>query len=540
MFLTCGFLLAAMLFIMSADGLTLRYYTSFPPPADIPSGTTQLNMDDNSFPTIPSGGLNNVIGSLTHLYVSRCGMTSVGDIAPVGATLLQLYLHNNPFVILSNQTFDGLVALTHLDISYCSLTALPDMTAFANTLQHLYINNNPLNDIPSQKTACLTTLIQLYAWSIELTEFPDLSGSYATLLDLHLHSNNIEKLSDNEMGSFLVLHYLHFDSNKLTSLSNITSPALETLHANNNPLMFGPDLPLTVSIKTFSFSGANEAEFPDMQTRESLVTLTIPYITFTEVPSERLILLTGLQQLDITSQPNILPNKTIEFPGNDVVTLLRISILSSKIVVFPDFNYLCESLTYIDLQANYIAYIPAKRLLAVQKLSILYLQNNDLTVMPFSGHLDNILAVFSLRRNEITEIKGIHRNVVNTDLSYNHISKISTLDTEMFTQTSLLYLYSNPTLTHISDPYGNSPHNFQTDIRGSLVDPCSCENLWMRIANDASNNKVYLSDRICGGIEELNWSQYNNTELLKYCTTDNLRGKNWKEKKKSSEIDTIM
>ena len=118
-------------------------------PSDVPSGTQQVHLDNNSITSIEAGAFSHLL-NCTYLSLSQNLLTKINQQMFFGLTSVRrLLLDNNKIFYIAPGTFTILPSLVHVQLANNSLTLLPaDVFGVTNTSHptdlRLSMGGNPL------------------------------------------------------------------------------------------------------------------------------------------------------------------------------------------------------------------------------------------------------------------------------------------------------------------------------------------------------------------------------------------------------------
>ncbi|CAC5361970.1 unnamed protein product [Mytilus coruscus] len=210
-------------------------------PANIPSNTTILRLDENFITTVGSNVLSGLT-SLTELNLAINRISSIdadafSDLKEVRSmdlsydklvSLPQSLLSTNTKLdtlsLMRNQLEslpEGLLTfntnLQYLDLSFNKLVSLPQSLLSTNTkLDTLYLTRNQLESLPEGLLTFNTNLQYLYLSNNQIERLPeDLLTLNTILLELYLYGNNLVSLPEGLLSSNTILTRLDIRRNPL-------------------------------------------------------------------------------------------------------------------------------------------------------------------------------------------------------------------------------------------------------------------------------------------------------------------------------------
>ncbi|CAD5216785.1 unnamed protein product [Bursaphelenchus okinawaensis] len=311
--------------------------------------------------------------------------------------------------------------------------------AFSNLgsrLQSLYLMNNILKNFDKHTFNELSNLEMLDMSGNKLSAIKaDQFGPLAKLEHLHLTNNQIQEIENGAFALLKNLKVLHLAGNALSNITKDTFKGLENLEVlqlENNNLK---------NIDAGAFSGMKKLKVLDLGHN------SLHNIQLESLPQLETLLLNNnkLQSMKSVTLKSIPKLSTLNFDNNNIVQIAS-----------NDMDYLTESreLNSLSFVANNMTHIDASAFRYCPKLTILSLQNNNLTSLssvPKGGNgavswlkpLTNLKSLF-LTWNQISVLKNGELNVIPSleEVSMDH-NKLGTIDKEALTGLQLKKLFLN-------------------------------------------------------------------------------------------------
>uniref|UniRef100_A0A8C8HHQ4 Disease resistance R13L4/SHOC-2-like LRR domain-containing protein n=1 Tax=Oncorhynchus tshawytscha TaxID=74940 RepID=A0A8C8HHQ4_ONCTS len=370
---------------------------------------TVLDVHDNQLTSLPTS-----IGELQHLQKLSLSHNKLKEFPEEiwslkNLTCLQLQQN------LLEHLPEGVGLLTNLDdfdLSNNQLTAVPDSLGNLNHLVKLNLSHNKLKSLPSGISVMknlrlldcthnqlesippvlsqMASLEQLYLRHNKLRFLPELPSS--RLKELHVGNNQIEVLEAEHLKHLSTLSVLELRDNKVKTLPEEIKllQGLERLDLVNNDIKDSdgkgdePDtamtLPSQAKINVHTIKTRKTLDYSEKQMA------CVPDDVFDAVGSEPVASVNFSKNQLAAVPPRVVELKDsvsdINLGFNKLTSLPLEFCMLQQFKLFPEVLYRVPSLETILISNNQVGAINPLQLKALDKLSTLDLQNNDIMQVP--------------------------------------------------------------------------------------------------------------------------------------------------------------
>jgi len=393
-------------------------------------------------------------------------------------------VRNSRITKLPDYVFMGL-KIVHLMLFDCGLeTLMPNsLSSLAGSLKHLVLSNNDLHDVPTMAFRQLRELDHV-----------------------NLNQNNISIIKDGAFWGLSKVTRLTLYDNKI---SHIHPDAFDGLTKWTG-----------IPTNAHNESGfcTNEESDPNFdsemcienKTKGDLLRLNVGRNSLTEIPSESLVPLKNLNQLDLSfNKINEIKENTFlgldkldtlnldhnkievlrndHFDGMPKVTSLSLDYNKIKEVQEGAFNGLDEQLQFLSLAANKISKVPMLALRPLHQLNTLHLNDNNIS------------------RLEENSFEGFGEHLHNLWLQNNHISEIPSGTFEDLTTLEWIKLNNNELTTvryELIEPILSTLKHIDI-YKNPLV--CDCEMKWYKkwwMSGYQSVDTDHIKDITCTDVSD--------------------------------------
>jgi Leucine-rich repeat (LRR) protein len=350
-------------------------------------------------------------------------------------TLLTLDISRNLLSVFPTSMLEHLRDLRILSLRDNLLTKLSEITfqAFKTHLEKIDLSQNNIDELPQHLFNHTTRIKAINFDKNFITFVPSDAFHSMNLVHLVLSYNHIRSVDANAFASLEEsLEYLDLERNFLTAIPSAIYRLnkLRFLYLTSNTINSVDALPAT--LKVLSLSSNN----------------------FTRIPVEVLINCTELSYLNMGyNKLTSIEANTFEGWGGELQTLLlRNNKISDIHNVHPMvFENVSKSLKILELSFSiYSEDYPQEAISFLNQLMWLGLDNNNLKLIP-DNSLSNLfeLTYINLSFNRLTLIPrrlfmaDVHRNLLEIDLSYNAIEKVTSQTFSGLELVQLINLSSN-------------------------------------------------------------------------------------------------
>lgn len=386
-------------------------------------------------------------------------------------TLLTLDISKNLFTVFPTLVLDHLRDLRILSMRDNLLTKLNDITfqSFKTHLEKVDLSQNNIDELPQHLFNRTTRIKAINFDKNFITLIP--SSAFGNLSIVHM------VLSYN--------HINHIDTKAFESLEN----TLEYLDLERNSLTTFPSAIYNLNRLHFLYLTSNAISTVDLLPA-TLKVLSLSSNNFSSIPMDVLSNCTGLSYLNMGYNKimNIEPNTFAGWGGELQTVLLRNNKISDLLygafngldsikeisLSFNDihnihpmvFENVSKSLKILELSFSiYSEDYPQEAISYLTELMWLGLDNNNLKIIPDES-LSNLseLTYINLSFNRLTLIPtelfkaDVHRNMLEIDMSYNAIEKLTSQTFHNLAMLQIINLSSNKIKSIQRLTFDNLPH----------------------------------------------------------------------------------
>uniref|UniRef100_A0A3Q2CTJ7 Toll-like receptor 13 n=1 Tax=Cyprinodon variegatus TaxID=28743 RepID=A0A3Q2CTJ7_CYPVA len=359
-----------------------------------------LNLHQNQILKIDNGSFSNLI-SLQKLTLNNNRLVKLGQGTFDGlSNLLELRLNTNNIAAVSSTAFQSLIRLKLLDISQNHL----------GTMKNLYMMLQHMPQL-QQFTVRRNKLKHFYSWeftnhSLDL-QVLDLSNN--PIRDFRITNNIFPNLTCLSIGDPFSVIKMEWDVKNKTFLRQVSSIDISGLHTT---LQVMEELLETVNTSLTSLA-ANGIK----HNRTKLINLacSIPTLSQFQFRRGNLRIITSdflkpcvhVTELDL-SENHIKTINENAFKSMEKLTVLRLS--QNKLSVVPSAIQTLQNLSELDLSNNLIGTVNCHDFSNQTKLKELNLKNNSITLKDCVFKDLVRLQVLRLQSNQITDLKGAFKS----------------------------------------------------------------------------------------------------------------------------------
>ncbi|XP_065353229.1 insulin-like growth factor-binding protein complex acid labile subunit [Cloeon dipterum] len=395
----------------------------------------ELNLDSNVLPRLD---VLNQLRNLTRLSCQNCSLNAAGHNAianlshieyldlsnnsitnlPGGflrassSRLLSLTLTNNdvPRLIVSEQTFEGLMVLRHLNLSAASLHNIP-LKSFKDLkkLKVVDLSRNKIQDLPGDLFEENENLEKVSFASNSISVLPnDLFANLTQMRELDLSDNLLSRIPSFLFEDSLSITKLSFSGNNIRSLGTYDLLGLYSIEhldiSNNFVSTVDPDTMFNIASSKRNYMESSIKAKSRKQTtlrHLSMAKNKLKHLNHNIFSTLNKLEILDLSENFLTSVPNLhhLMNlRVLSLAGNQILELqsplfsdgsnLRsVSFSNNKIHQFSPslFTGLDSSLLHVDFSHNALAEFNTPALAGLKSITHLDLSYNQLTSVDFSA-----------------------------------------------------------------------------------------------------------------------------------------------------------
>ena len=176
-----------------------------------------------------------------------------------------------------------------------------------------------------------------------------------------------------------------------------------------------------------------------------------------------------------------------------LVRLATLFIADNKLVTFPDLSSVGDTLQTLSVSRNKITSIPAARLDPLTELTYLSIYSNLLTELPDLTGPANSLTDLNAQDNPYKTVGSKEMQALN-----------GIIDVDL----------RNTPFTCLPPVSYNKPT--ELDLRGSALDLCACNNIWLKKAEEGGILTLVVTDVTCPGATQ-SWTQITYDALGNVC-----------------------
>ncbi len=333
--------------------------------------------------------------------LSGMGLTEVPNDINDPTYIETLFLDKNNLTTIP-ESIGNLIHLKTLNLSHNKFNHIPDTIKLLRNLETLVLSDNQFTTIP-ETFGELTTVTTLRIENNQITHFPESINTLTHLTRLYLAHNQISSIPE-YIGKLTKLTELSLSNNYITSVPESIGELthLKNLFLDNNKLDSIPDTICNLNNLNILFLNNNSLT-------------NIP----TEIGKLQSLTILNISHNQLSSIPNTIGNlKYLR------IFLLRHNQLSS----IPDEIGKLVQLTQLELTHNQFTTIP-DTIGKLKKLMKLELGYNQITRIPNSfGNLNKKLTILNLENNQLTHIPSFKQfyNLKNLNILNNNISTLPT------------------------------------------------------------------------------------------------------------------
>jgi Leucine-rich repeat (LRR) protein len=392
-------------------------------------------------------------------------------------TLLTLDISKNLFTVFPTVVLDHLKDLRILSMRDNLLTKLNDITfqSFKTHLEKIDLSQNSIDELPQHLFNHTTRIKAINFDKNFITFIPSFAFSNLSIVHLVLSYNQITDVDSRAFHTLEnTLEYLDLERNSLTTFPSaiFNLNKLHFLYLTSNAISTVDMLP--ASLKVLSLSSNNFSSIPTevLSNCTGLSYLNMGYNRILNIESNSFVGWgTELQTL-------LLRNNKISdlvygaFNGLDSIKEISLSFNDIHNIHSMVFENVSKSLKILELSFSiYSEDYPQEAISLLTELMWLGLDNNNLKIIP-DDSLSNLseLTYINLSFNRLTLIplglfkSDIHRNLLEIDMSYNAIEKLTSNTFNDLEMLQIINLSSNKIKSISKSTFYNLPHITYIDL----------------------------------------------------------------------------